>query len=315
MVASCRDSHYCSQFLTKCQLCMRDFGASSDAQWPRLLPCGHVYCEPCLSSRVDRAQSTLACPFAECPCVVSVEQVTPALPLPKHWAVLDAIAAAAPPVAAFMCTCTVEDAPHPADFHCSKCQVDFCEVNTLLHKRHGGILTPLVTGQGSSARVIPTMCQVDGHAGQELSLYCFTCKKPVCVICGQLTLDNGGHLGHNVNTTAKAKDVCMADLEHASTAANAQARALQQAITEMQAVITQLSAKRSTAELKIDATCNEVRTVGGGQKMGACGRSRRRCDSTCAASTAWLHSCAIKSRPFARAINMKSRRTTTPRSS
>jgi hypothetical protein len=251
-----------SQFLTKCQLCMRDFGASSDEQWPRLLPCGHVYCGPCLSSRVDRTQSTLACPFAECPCSIPIEVVTPALPLPKHWAVLDAIAAAAPPVPLTMCGCeAAEDEAHPAIYQCSMCPKKFCEGMAFVHKKHGGILTPLVTGAGPLARVIPTMCQVDGHAGQELSLYCFTCKTPVCVICGQLTLDNGGHLGHNVNTTVKAKDVCLADLQQANTEAHAQASTLEQAITEMQAVIAQLSAKRSAAELKIDSTCNEVCTV------------------------------------------------------
>ena len=131
---------------------------------------------------------------------------------------------------------------------------------TGFHKRHGGTLTPVASGQGSLTRVIPTMCQLEGHTDQALAMYCFTCKKPICVMCGLLALDHGGHNGHNVQVTSKAVDVCLADLDKVHLDAQAQTRTLQQAITEMQAAIAQLSAKRSAADLKIDATHNEVRS-------------------------------------------------------
>jgi hypothetical protein len=141
-------------------------------------------------------------------------------------------------------------------YHCSKCGKDFCDALTTMHRRHGGTLTPILAGQGPLARVISTMCQE--HDGQEFALYCFTCKRPVCVICGQLSLENGGHAGHNVNTTSKAVDVCLAELDKAREDAQSQCRTLQHAMHEMQSVIAQLSARRSAADLKVDATCNEV---------------------------------------------------------
>ena len=244
-----------SQFLRHCQLCKQAFG-DLDAQSPRLLPCGHVYCSACLFSRIDGARASLQCPFPDCTCVIPVEPTAPALALPKHWAVLDAVAAAAPPLAPVLCQCEAEEEAHLATYHCSKCDKVFCEVLTLMHKRHGGTLTPAVVGRGPLARAISATCQ--DHDGQDLSLYCFTCKKPVCVICGQLTLDNGGHLGHNVNITTKAVDACVAELDQVRVDAQSQYRALQQADQELQAVIAQLSARRSAVDLKIDAVCNEV---------------------------------------------------------
>lgn len=119
-------------------------------------------------------------------------------------------------------------------------------------------MTPIMTGQGPLARIISTTCQE--HDGHELALYCFTCKRPVCVICGQLSLEKGGHAGHNVDTTAKAVDVCLAELDKAREDAESQCRTLQQAMHELQAVIAQLSARRSAAELKVDAACNQVCT-------------------------------------------------------
>ncbi len=178
--------------------------------------------------------------------------------MPKHWAVLDAIAAAAPVVAPTLCHCDPDMDEHPAVYHCSKCGKDFCEALTVFHRRHGGTLTPVASGRGSMARVIPTMCQLKGHTDQALDMYCFTCKQPVCIKCGILTPDHGGHNGHNVQVAVDAVDVCLADLDQVRVDAQAQSRTLQQAIAELQATIAQLSAKRSAADLQIDATCNEV---------------------------------------------------------
>ena len=284
------------QFLRNCQLCKQEFG-ELDEQCPRLLPCGHVYCGPCcLSSRIDHA--ALACPFPDCTCVMPVER---AAALPKHWAVLDAVAAAAPAVAPVMCACEAEEEAHPAMYHCSKCGKDFCDALTTMHKRHGGTLTPIVAGQGPLARVISTMCQE--HDGHELALYCFTCKRPVCVICGQLSLENGGHAGHNVNTTSKAVDVCLVELDKAREDAQSQCLSLQHAMHKIQAVMAQLSARRSAADLKVDATCNEVWHAAS-MKV-ACARMQTdRVSSIRFCVYMSVSSCATKWRPFAHAASI-----------
>ncbi len=158
------------QFLRQCSLCLRNFGPLEE-MWPRLLSCGHVYCGPCLSSRIDRDQANLACPFPECPGIMAIDVATPALPLPKHWDVLDAIAAEVPPAPPVMCNCVAEDEPHPASYNCSRCGTDICDLQVLIHtnKKHGGTLTPLLAGQGPMARIVSTICQV--HPGKELELF------------------------------------------------------------------------------------------------------------------------------------------------
>jgi hypothetical protein len=81
-----------------------------------------------VTARVDRDGATLACPFPECAGVMELDLSVSALPLPKHWDVLDAIAAAAPHVEPVMCLCDPDIEEHPATFHCSKCGKDFCEL-------------------------------------------------------------------------------------------------------------------------------------------------------------------------------------------
>jgi hypothetical protein len=242
------------QFYRKCAIdtCRMDL-RDTDAECPRLLPCGHAFCTTCLFSRMAVADGSMSCPLPTCGRKISSSAATDSLPFPKHWAVLDALAAEAPPVAPRMCSCVAEDNPHLATLYCGKCDQSFCDANMMLHKKHGAV-TPLAAGSARSSTTV--MCTV--HPTSVLHMFCQPCAQPICVQCEQTAVANGGHAGHSLSSIDAVTDACKSELVCLSATSQARSRDLHQASQLVFSQLTDLHARRVAADRVVNQAADAV---------------------------------------------------------
>jgi hypothetical protein len=178
---------------TACVACRLAF---SEINAPRLLACGHSFCATCLS------RPSLKCPvdgWAKGPAELN--------DLPINYAVLQALAASAPPPAPDCEVCDPnESSQHAATKRCIECGEDMCDTAAAFHARSKAsrdhrqlsIAELAVNPQLAAAR-LSTFCEV--HHTEPFKFWDRDCQRLLCRDC--LTLNHKHHHCVAINVVAE----------------------------------------------------------------------------------------------------------------
>ena len=206
--------------MKECPLCLEAFNATTHC--PRILPCGHTYCTPCLA-RVESG-GAVTCPVDRQRAAVAGVDA-----LPRNLAVLDGLAAA-PALDAPACDgCGGE---RHATHYCIECEDHYCETIATAHVRmklsRGHTVVALADKpkdtQPPSTAPLPATVKCKEHSTADLSLFDTECNVPVCVVCLSL-----GHHGHKCKSLGEAAEECKAALGRVGASLAARAAELRAA--------------------------------------------------------------------------------------
>ena len=160
----------------QCKICKKRY------EDPKLLPCLHTFCKPCLEQSVENHNGTLYCPV--CPTKVSSSEFSDVEKLQSNYMISNLLQAIdlKQGLSSKQCESCEEDVT--ASSRCFECSDFLCANCVEAHKRvrftknHRVVA---IKNLNADAMVKTPTCAT--HAQEALKMYCKQCKKPVCRSC------------------------------------------------------------------------------------------------------------------------------------
>ena len=157
-----------------CNLCSKSF---TD---PRLLPCLHVFCKPCLESLQSRNKGALTCP--------TCYKTSPHPPsnLPRHLRIEREVAISRIQERG-KTVCGTCDKNNKAEAYCEDCSSGMCSNCVGMHKRakafksHKVVSLHSAQPHSSTDLYIPIPCSI--HPSETIKYYCISCSTLACSDC------------------------------------------------------------------------------------------------------------------------------------
>ena len=173
--------------LLTCRVCLNAFNQRD--RLPRMLPCQHSFCGPCLVRLGESGQ--LSCPN----CRHDFEVAGPFPVDTTRSALLDSTEVLQ---TAEEKPCEGCDDGGQATSHCMDCCQALCEDCVAAHKRvktaRNHVLVSLEKAAASPSLLLPKVEKCQSHEDEKIKFYCKTCKTPVCSSCVILLhKDRDGH--------------------------------------------------------------------------------------------------------------------------
>jgi sugar lactone lactonase YvrE len=214
-----------------CKKCLDPF--NTDTKIPRLLGCGHSYCNSCLTLPEENGKPGV---FV-CPIDLKVQSIDKPESVPKNFYLIDIMLS--PPPLKGGPICQVCDKKHAAKFRCLDCEEDMCEKMKQAHvqfkqtKDHRlqameEVKDPLKTAQ---AAVLPPQVSCAEHK-QPISYFDRDCNKVICRDCFALC-----HAGHNCTSIAETVNTLRSDLQALGSRSRAKYEAFRAAEERVAGVI------------------------------------------------------------------------------
>ena len=160
----------------QCKICKKRY------EDPKLLPCLHTFCKPCLEQSVEKHNGTLYCPV--CPTEISSSEFSGVDKLQSNYMISNLLQAIDLKQGLSSKQCESCEEEVTASSRCFECS-DFLCVNCVeAHKRvrftknHRVVA---IKNLNADSMVKTPTCVT--HAQEALKMYCRQCKKPVCRSC------------------------------------------------------------------------------------------------------------------------------------
>ena len=178
-----------SDDLLNCLICTEPF------QNPKVLPCHHTFCGPCLERYLQSYQVSGEDPVKTFPCPICRQSVPfPDLDGQFQDAAVEEIQGlvakiSTHPRKVHCDVCKYKKREISAKNHCTSCSINYCEHCSHDHGHHNLFqnhsIIPVTQIENSSLK-----CEV--HSAESVKYYCGTCMSPLCTVCAM-----SEHQNHN----------------------------------------------------------------------------------------------------------------------
>ncbi|XP_070566946.1 uncharacterized protein [Ptychodera flava] len=230
-----------------CAICMERFKS------PKILPCYHTFCEPCLSKWVKTNNDQLICPTCKKLCPLPSEGVR-ALDRNRFIDDLLGVIGDVRPDRSDMTLCEwcEKEAKHwcgdcGGHFFCNNCIQNHSKLTAL--KDHKPMQNEEYIEKMSTQHfrmIQPRFC--DNHSGNKLEFFCDTCQVPTCYKC---TVVEHAITGHTMISLDSALDKYTPEMKAHSEKVAQKITHLKLRMNRVNDVRKELDANRSVADLQI----------------------------------------------------------------
>ncbi|XP_070566940.1 tripartite motif-containing protein 2-like [Ptychodera flava] len=237
-----------------CAICMGRFKS------PKILPCYHTFCEPCLTEWVKANNGQLICPTCKKLCPLPSEGVR-ALDRNRFIDDLLGVIGDVRPDRSDMAVCELceKEAKHwcgdcGGHFFCNNCIQNHSKLTVLKDHKPMKIEEYIEKMSTQHFRIIqPRFC--DTHSGNKLEFFCDTCQVPTCYKC---TVVEHAITGHRMISLESALEKYMPEMKAHSEKVAQKITNLKLRMDRVNDVRKDLDANRSTADLQIKTFCQKL---------------------------------------------------------